>query len=51
MDSAGAFLSVRTDKCHKPNFGVLVQVLHTQDDINAEDKHFTLFMLIKTYPF
>ena len=39
-----------TDKCHKPNFGALAQVLCMQDDTNAKGKHFTSFMLIKAYP-
>jgi len=38
------------DKCRKPNFAVLVQVLHMRDD-NAEGKHLTSFMLKKAYPF
>ena len=42
---------MRTDKHHKPNFGVLVQVPHMQDDTNAEGKQLTSFMLIKTCPF
>jgi hypothetical protein len=44
-------LASMTDKRRKPNFGVLVQVLCTLDDTNAEGKHFTSFMLIKAYPF
>jgi hypothetical protein len=51
FDQRRQVLSSRTDKRRKPNFGALVQVPHTRDDTNAEDKHFTSFMLIKTYPF
>ena len=32
--STMVFLPIMTDKCHKPNFMVLVQVPHMQDDTN-----------------